>query len=339
MSILSILGNSFQWSERSPHQVLRNEGDHDEESAGAEIIDVSSRQRDPPESTPQRTDEFSNEFTPSLEDSNSDQHEIDSINDSENIEDEDDLEAAPVIRTEGLIGRPSLRELEEEREAIRRRTSVCLLLAIFFLFRLWVEALTRADLIYLMLCMVLTSWCARYIRHNREQEEELDRRIANYGENNGEDPDGLNRPEFRMLSFQAQLALAIMESQRQMMEGGYGHPDGQDVNSGVSSEARDRWERSTFKKVEDLEKGGTKKGEYGSVAQEDGEEEPCCTICLCEYEDGDKLARLPCNHIYCDECITSWTDGHNKCPLCNYDLESIAETESSSHSPSSQHDD
>ena len=77
------------------------------------------------------------------------------------------------------------------------------------------------------------------------------------------------------------------------------------------------------------------KGDYGSVNQQDdlkkggddtesSEEEPQCSICLCEYENGDKLVSLPCKHIFHDDCITSWTDNNQRCPLCNYDLESVA---------------
>jgi len=334
MSLSSILGLGL--GNRTSHQVIRNQDDNDEENTGAEIIDISSRQRTPPE----RSDGLSEVEAAPLSESSSitEQLERDDDNDvTRDSDDEDDIEAAPAIRLERVTGRPSLRQLENQREAVRRRTSICLLLAIFFLFRLWVEALTRADVIYLMLCMVLTSWCARYIRHNRELEEELDRRIANY-ENDDEDSDRFNRPELRMLSFQAQLALAIMESQRQMMEGNFGNPDGPDVNNGVSSESKDQWERFRFKTVDTPDTNGKKKGEYGSVAQKDladDEEEPCCTICLCEYEDGDKLVRLPCGHIYHEECIDSWTEAHNKCPLCNLDLDSVAETESSSQAPSS----
>lgn len=230
--------------------------------------------------------------------------------------------------------RVSLRELEEEREAARRRTSACLLLVIFVLFRLWIEALTQADFGLLMISLIGTSWCARWIRHNREREEELDRRIAAYLENAEEGTTEVNRSDLRMLSFQAQLALAIMESQRQMMQGGFGHPDGpQNADVGVSDEARSQWERFEYKDPNPTAKGKGK-GDYGTVAQEDkldsGEEEPSCTICLCEYEDGDGLVRLPCNHIFHEECISSWTTNHVRCPLCNYDLESVTTENTSS---------
>jgi hypothetical protein len=59
--------------------------------------------------------------------------------------------------------------------------SACILLAVFVLFQLWIEALIEDDFGLLLLCLVGTSWMARFsIHHNREREEELDRRIAAY---------------------------------------------------------------------------------------------------------------------------------------------------------------
>lgn len=286
--------SSFHWRTNSPLRsvVVNQDVDHDvEEGAPQGRVDNAS-DTPPPEDEEQQGD-------------------IDA--------EEDDLEAAPAIRPPPLINNETLRELEEERELVRRRTSVCLWTAVFLLFKLWIEALTQADFGLLMLCLVGTSWCARFIRHNREREEELDRRIQAYMENNEEG----EVPDFRMLSFQAQLALAIMESQRQMMQGGYGHPDGHAEHAGVSDEARSRWEKFKFKTVEDAPPSTEKKGDYGSVVQEDVDESPSCTICLGEYEAGDELVRLPCSHCYHNECIGAWTAEHSKCPLCNLDLESV----------------
>jgi hypothetical protein len=226
----------------------------------------------------------------------------------------------------------SLADLEEERELARRRTSACVLLAVFVLFRLWVEAIQDADFGLLLLCLVGTSWTARWIRHNREREEELDRRISNYLDNSEPGTTEVDRNDMRMLSFQAQLALAIMESQRQMMQGGYGNPDGDNhATPGVSDEARGRWDSFQHKEASGAEKAAAKKRGYGSVSDNVQkvvfEEVPQCSICLGEYEEGEELLKLPCNHIYHDECITSWTSNHVKCPLCNFDLESVpAET-------------
>jgi hypothetical protein len=105
------------------------------------------------------------------------------------------------------------------------------MLAAIVLFRLWILAIEQGDFGLLLLCFVGTSWTARWISYNREREEELTRIMATQGMTD----DGsitIDRNEMRMLSFQAQLALAIMESQRQMMQGNYGHPDGSSTTMG-----------------------------------------------------------------------------------------------------------
>jgi hypothetical protein len=226
--------------------------------------------------------------------------------------------------------RMTLAELEHERELFRRRSSLCVIISIFFLLRLWIEAINEQDMGLLMLCLVGTSWTARWVNHNREREEELDQMIANY---NNQRQTNRNEPiDMSMLSFQAQLALAILESQRQMMQGGgYGHSsDAQGV--GVSEEAKQQWSRFAYQDPKATTKPSSS-GVYGSVKtledddHGDESEEPHCSICLCEYEGGDACVKLPCHHIYHEECISSWTTNHTKCPLCNLELESVTRSD------------
>mmetsp|Transcript_27474 Transcript_27474/g.66712 ORF Transcript_27474/g.66712 Transcript_27474/m.66712 type:complete len:341 (+) Transcript_27474:96-1118(+) len=213
----------------------------------------------------------------------------------------------------------SLEDLEEERELARRRTSGCVLIAAFVLFRLWIQAVATSDFGLLLLCLVGTSWTARFIRHNREREEHLDRLIVEYNENGGSPSEGSGSgagSDMRMLSFQAQLALAIIESQRQVMQGGYGHPDGAQNTPGVSDEAMEHWKKFPYKASDGLPDS------CGHKSMGD-DEEPHCSICLCEYEEKDDLVCLPCGHVYHGDCISSWCSNHQRCPLCNLDLESV----------------
>lgn len=224
--------------------------------------------------------------------------------------------------------RITLRDLEEERELVQRRTGGCVLLSSFILLRLWIQALMTGDFGLLLLCMVFTSWTAKFVRYTREREEELNRLINNWDETS-EEEQGINDARLHRMSFQSQLALAIMQSQIQMMEGGYGHPDGGENKPGVSDEAKSLWDRFDYKSIASL----TQRGDYGSVVEEHNEDSeylkakdvnyelPSCSICLCEYEKQDKLVSLPCKHVFHEDCITSWTDHNTRCPLCNADLE------------------
>merc|ERR1739841_241147 len=135
---------------------------------------------------------------------------------------------------------------EEEREIGQRRTGGCVLLSSFILLRLWIQAVMTGDFGLLLLCLVFTSWTARFVRYTREREEELNRMINEWDETSDEEP-SLNDARLRRMSFQSQLALAIMQSQIQMMEGGYGHPDGGENRPGVGDDAKGQWDMFEFK--------------------------------------------------------------------------------------------
>ena len=338
MSMTSAIGNFMSWSER--HQARR---DHDRLDNSNEHDDGAEAEEDAPPRAVISTEETAAAADPEAPDDD----ELGSSTAVETVLEEDEEMGVrtevteneqvvpPSDTAEGVIRlrqTVTLQELQEERELARRRTSACILLSVFILFRLWVEALTNGDFGLLLLCLVGTSWTARFIRHNREREEELDRRIAAYVENAADGTTEVNRADLRMLSFQAQLALAIMESQRIMVQGGFGHPDGQHGrNQGVSDEAKEHWERYQYKSNDGLNHKSTKRG-YGSLALEDekaatDDEAASCSICLCEYEDGENIVRLPCSHEYHDECVSSWTSNHVRCPLCNFDLESATDAD------------
>lgn len=217
----------------------------------------------------------------------------------------------------------TLRDLEEEREIVQRRTGGCVLLSSFILLRLWVQALMTGDFGLLLLCLVFTSWTAKFVRYTREREEELNRMINEWDEDAENEQSGLDTQRLSRMSFQSQLALAIMQSQIQMMEGGYGHPDGGENKPGVSQDDRGDWDTFQYQSPETLlqkECGGCDlNGESGKTLDD---EEPTCSICLCEYEKGENLIMLPCKHVFHKDCIDSWTEHNTRCPLCNADLTS-----------------
>jgi len=41
-----------------------------------------------------------------------------------------------------------------------------------------------------------------------------------------------------------------------------------------------------------------------------------CAVCLCEFEEGEQLRRLPCGHHFHKRCVDQWLRRSKKCPLC-----------------------
>eukprot|EP00985_Skeletonema_marinoi_P031105 scaffold36165_cov139-Skeletonema_marinoi.AAC.2 len=281
--------------------------------------------------------------------------------------------------------------------AMIRTSPTCTLLLFFFLLRLWIEAIVEKDIGLIFISLMGTTWCYRWHVLRREAEREwlesattdneltaeggASSRTANGGRS-GADAAVDFDPDLGLMSFQAQLAMAILESQRQMFEnGGYGGNDNptSENGPGVTNEAKQSWTRyewgkcnettdklrAVIHKSDSKTKIGGEGGDYGSVSvvDKDGveavqsssvsassqpltevneddastsslskleeggllvksldDEEPSCSICLCEYENGETVTKLPCNHIYHESCLSSWTESHVRCPLCNYDL-------------------
>ena len=49
-------------------------------------------------------------------------------------------------------------------------------------------------------------------------------------------------------------------------------------------------------------------------------QERACSVCLCDYEDGDTLRALPCGHLFHAECADQWLTANATCPLCRTSL-------------------
>ncbi|KAJ4775743.1 RING/U-box superfamily protein [Rhynchospora pubera] len=46
-----------------------------------------------------------------------------------------------------------------------------------------------------------------------------------------------------------------------------------------------------------------------------------CAVCLCEFEDDEKIRLLPkCSHVFHTDCIDEWLSSHATCPVCRCNL-------------------
>ncbi|XP_018567650.1 E3 ubiquitin-protein ligase RNF181 [Anoplophora glabripennis] len=45
-----------------------------------------------------------------------------------------------------------------------------------------------------------------------------------------------------------------------------------------------------------------------------------CPICLKDHVIGEIAKKLPCKHLYHNDCIMPWLSKTNSCPLCRYEL-------------------
>jgi hypothetical protein len=46
-----------------------------------------------------------------------------------------------------------------------------------------------------------------------------------------------------------------------------------------------------------------------------------CAVCLVEFDSGDHLRQLPCNHFFHRHCVDKWLARNKRCPLCMGDIE------------------
>eukprot|EP00831_Metopus_contortus_P074045 TRINITY_DN67592_c0_g1_i1.p1 TRINITY_DN67592_c0_g1~~TRINITY_DN67592_c0_g1_i1.p1 ORF type:complete len:244 (+),score=12.86 TRINITY_DN67592_c0_g1_i1:157-888(+) len=47
---------------------------------------------------------------------------------------------------------------------------------------------------------------------------------------------------------------------------------------------------------------------------------PSCAICYSEMIFGESAILIPCGHMFHQECIKPWFEGHNTCPICRFEL-------------------
>eukprot|EP00929_Paragymnodinium_shiwhaense_P114659 TRINITY_DN83127_c0_g1_i1.p1 TRINITY_DN83127_c0_g1~~TRINITY_DN83127_c0_g1_i1.p1 ORF type:complete len:418 (+),score=72.55 TRINITY_DN83127_c0_g1_i1:109-1362(+) len=86
----------------------------------------------------------------------------------------------------------------------------------------------------------------------------------------------------------------------------------------------------TYQKSEPPEKADPEKAadpeksdpEAAPTCEEDqGEIE--CVFCLEAFENGDRLLKLPCNHIFHQSCVSRWLCRNCLCPVCKQDVSAL----------------
>jgi len=55
-------------------------------------------------------------------------------------------------------------------------------------------------------------------------------------------------------------------------------------------------------------------------ANEGGDFQTQCSICMCDYEDGEELRSLPCLHSFHSACVDPWLRVSVLCPECKYEM-------------------
>merc|ERR1719188_87701 len=53
------------------------------------------------------------------------------------------------------------------------------------------------------------------------------------------------------------------------------------------------------------------------IAANEGSE---CSICLGDLEVGEPALRIPCGHLFHEECVKDWLKKSNECPVCRFEL-------------------
>jgi len=46
-----------------------------------------------------------------------------------------------------------------------------------------------------------------------------------------------------------------------------------------------------------------------------------CMVCLCDFETGDEVKRLPCNHTFHSACVSEWLRRSCECPICKLNVD------------------
>lgn len=53
---------------------------------------------------------------------------------------------------------------------------------------------------------------------------------------------------------------------------------------------------------------------------DDSQVAECCSVCTFPFDDGDKVRRLQCLHLFHTGCVDNWLNKSKNCPLCRFEI-------------------
>ena len=161
-------------------------------------------------------------------------------------------------------------------------------------------------------------------RRRREEEESLalarqlmaEEAMASYHQAFGL----LSRDNLPAEDFEA-LQAALQEEEREEVaeleddEGELSYDAMLQLGERIGDVKSERWALNARKEIEKLPTFQFQPS-TGARAGDVDDSEVKCLVCQCEYEEGDKLLRLPCNHCFHAPCAEQWLMEKDICPYC-----------------------
>lgn len=57
-----------------------------------------------------------------------------------------------------------------------------------------------------------------------------------------------------------------------------------------------------------------------AISQEQVDAKVQCSVCWEDFVLGENVRKLPCQHVYHENCICPWLELHGTCPICRQNL-------------------
>jgi len=224
----------------------------------------------------------------------------------------------------------TLRELEARRDEALRRSGACSMLGSYILMILWLQVFTTNNIGLLLLAILATFWFQIYIGTAQERFATLNQVLL--ARNN----DDTDTTDATTITPRPATSSGVGEVVKQKWDTFLFNSRASLVkkeNFGIHNKNQKNHNNNSLYTIDDndhdhdtYDVDDNDDNIVNELVEEDEEEElekgPLeCSICLGEYEKGDKLVSLnPCRHVFHEACIAAWTNQNTRCPLCNIDL-------------------